>query len=279
MKKILCAILTAVTAFALCACTGGVSKTDGSSQSSSSQSITEAPEKTQPAETTEAAATTEAAENNKTVDDYVYTKVEKSLQGTPKFLITGEENVTGESPNRIPQLSIESEDAAAINKEITEKYEDTLNSFEGNPQGRIDYVAFLNRNVLSLAIEHRTVNTPCSYFSVYNVDVKSGKRLSTEETLQYADTSADNIRSQVRLKIDSIFDAMDPGDSGEHIQIIETARTGSLSEENLSAVEYYFNGEGWLTAAFRYKGVAGAESYGEIAVLNAEMADEMTEAE
>ena len=125
--------------------------------------------------------------------------------------------------------------------------------------------------MLSLALESRSTDTPNSYFSVYNFDVTTGTALSKSEVLSVANASAQDIEGMVKDKINVIFNDMASKATGNYVQVVEDARNSSLSEENLSKVEYYYNADGDLTAAFRYTGVAGAADYGEISVLNAAM--------
>ena len=279
MKKVLCAVLASLTALAMCACNGGsASKTTDPTQanpprgsSTSKVSLISFDDNT--------VAPTEATTGveEKTAEDYVITKIEKSLPGTNKFLITGEEyNGEDNMPNRIPQLTLLGDDAQNANSEILSKYSQFLEDNEeaaagGHPLGRIDYVAFLNGKVLSLALESRSTDTPNSYFSVYNFDVTTGKALSKSEVLSVANASAQDIEGMVKDKINVIFNDMASKATSNYVQVVEDARNSSLSEENLSKVEYYYNADSDLTAAFRYTGVAGAADYGEISVLDAAM--------
>ncbi len=103
-------------------------------------------------------------------------------------------------------------------------------------------------------------------------NVTTGKELSYEETAALSDKGLSNAQAEVIAAINELFDDM--AQNGAPNKIIEQARSSSISEENLSKVKYYFNGEGKLTAAFRYTGVAGASDYGEIAVLSNEFSSQ-----
>ena len=257
MKKLLYTAVAACLALSMCACAGkgvsvSVAKSSGVTDSAvSAQETTKAP----------------------VAGDFVETKTERHLPGTFNFLITGEKGqAEGSVPNRIPRLLLTSADAQRINEEIASAYDSLLEQLEEaaatHPMGRIDYVAYLNGNILSLAIESRSVDTPNSTFNVYNLDVTTGKELSYEETAALSDKGLSNAQAEVIAAINELFDDM--AQNGAPNKIIEQARSSSISEENLSKVKYYFNGEGKLTAAFRYTGVAGASDYGEIAVLSNE---------
>ena len=283
MKKVLCAILASFTALAMCACQGGnVSKTSTTSQSSTpqsglSQSSLSKIISDSSTEKSEASSETPTEQQKKTVNDYVYTEVEKSLPGTSKFLITCEEYSGEENkPNRIPQVKLLSSAAQTVNAEIMNKYSKFLEDNEeavagGHPIGRIDYAAYLNGNILSLAIESRSTDTPNSHFSVYNFDVTTGETLSRSQLLSVANAAEQDILDMVKDEINAIYDDMASKATGNYVKIVEDARNSSLSEENLSKVEYYYNADGDVTAAFRYTGVAGAADYGEISVLDAAM--------
>ena len=258
MKKLLYTAVAACLALSMCACAGkgvsvSVAKSSGTTDSAVSvQETTKAP----------------------VAGDFVETKTERHLPGTFNFLITGEKGqAEGSVPNRIPRLLLTSADAQRINEEIASAYDSLLEQLEEaaatHPMGRIDYVAYLNGNILSLAIESRSVDTPNSTFNVYNLDVTTGKELSYEETAALSDKGLSNAQAEVIAAINELFDDM--AQNGAPNKIIEQARSSSISEENLSKVKYYFNGEGKLTAAFRYTGVAGASDYGEIAVIHSSL--------
>ena len=207
------------------------------------------------------------------VSDYVYTATEKSLPFGGEFLITGEGRSSGNSPNRIPQLSIKSTDAERINKEIHSDFDGVLSDYveaaAQHPLGRVDYVCYLNDNVLSLVIENRSVDTPNSYFKVYNLDVITGKELNGGEIASMCDIDAYDSEDELYAQIDEIFDKMKANGGANMTSIVEKARSDTFAQENLDKFRFFFNGERHLTAAYRYAGVAGAADYGNIAVLSA----------
>ncbi|MBQ6154188.1 MAG: hypothetical protein IJJ15_10630 [Ruminococcus sp.] len=203
------------------------------------------------------------------IDDYVYTKAEFFAPYYGSLKIMGEEGYEGESaPNRLPMLRIDSDDAAAINTEIENTIEDqftTLSSSEYT-YGRIDYVAFLNGSVLSLAIEFRSVDTPTSTFHIYNIDVKTGKKLSFDQVIALTGMSTDDAYDEVSAAIEDIYSNITTTDQWK--DFLEEQKEKSLADENLHSTQFYLNENGNLTAGYRYYGVAGAESYGEIAELS-----------
>ena len=258
MKKLLYTAVAACLALSMCACAGkGVSVSVAKSSG-----------------TTDSAVSAQETTKALVAGDFVETKTERHLPGTFNFLITGEKRqAEGSVPNRIPRLLLTSADAQRINEEIASAYDSLLEEAAAtHPRCRIDYVAYLNGNILSLAIESRSVDTPNSTFNVYNLDVTTGKELSYEETAALSDKGLSNAQAEVIAAINELFDDM--AQNGAPNKIIEQARSSSISEENLSKVKYYFNGEGKLTAAFRYTGVAGASDYGEIAVLSNEFSSQ-----
>ncbi len=286
-KKLSVLFLISLLAFSLAACDtgGGTSKSDSSAvQTTAPQEASAETSSTQEASADDTAAPTEEATETTaeptteasygTVGDYVFTKVEKNLPSNGSFLLTGETGTYGTTvPNRLPQLKLDSADAASVNSEIMSNHSEQIESNAASAyehiQGRIDYVAFLNGGVLSLVIESRSTDTPNSYFDVYNFDVTTGNLLSKEEVIALSTSSQDEVRAELTAEINAIYDGMlENAQTDANIQAVENCRTGSLTEENLSAAQYYFNGEGQMVAAYRYKGVAGAESYGGLGILN-----------
>lgn len=275
MKRII-AILAAgiLTASSLGACTVTI---NGPEQSPDEKSVTEQATQAVATENITDAVTeapTEAQPQYSTdVSDYVYTATEKSLPFGGEFLITGEGRTEGNSPNRIPQLSVKSSDADRINKEIHSEYDDMLNDFvqaaSEHPLGRVDYVCYLNDNVLSLVIENRSTDTPNSFFRVYNLDVITGKELNGGDIAAMCDVDANSSEEELYAQIDGIYDKMKASAGASMESVIEKARSDTFAQKNLDGFRFFFNGDRHLTAAYRYVGVAGAADYGNIAVLSA----------
>ena len=207
--------------------------------------------------------------------DYVYTEKELQLPFYGALIITGEEAPEDSymATNRLPQLKIDSSDAKAINKEIIEKFGEHFERYEGTvPEhsvGRVDYVAFQNGDVLSLAVEMRSVDTPSSMYGIYNINVKTGKRVSKEALVSMSDVSLEEAYDLIRDNIEEKFQNLNNINMEGQEEIIKSTKADSLADENVEAAEFYFNGDGKLVAIYRVYWIAGAGCYDEHTVLDA----------
>lgn len=259
MKKILSAMLVCILALTLCACGSGKKNDKGAEQSSS-------------------------VPKNATAETYVTTKTEKKLPFSGDFLIKGEKDIKNkEMPSRLPEIKLDSNDAKRINLDITANFDvelKNMNSKNGEPVNRIDYVAFLNGSLLSLVVERRTVDKAKSDFYIYNLDVLTGKQLFENDVLEMADAKKDDVKTEVSAEIKKQYDEFEKKAKTDNQKAkIETAKSDSLSETNLNNVRYYFNGDSHLVAIYRYKGVTGMTeqtSLFDLVVLKVKMKSELS---
>lgn len=208
----------------------------------------------------------------KSAEDYVTTEREYNVTYDGKFYITGEKSGTNNQAKcRLPQLSVDSEDAESINNDIHEEYDKVFDDIETYYQdyemNRTDYVAYLNGNILSLVIETRTTNTPNSFFKVYNIDVKTGKELNNEDVVNLSNISLNEAYGQLYSKIESIY--TDEQKELVDAETYESIKGKSLDDKNIQESMFYYNENGSLMAAYRYYWFAGAENYGDIFELSA----------
>lgn len=251
---LLCAAALAAAALTACA---------PNKQSSAAQP-TDAPT------TSESVATT-APPVQKTAEDYVETVREYNIDYHGTFLLTGETDYHPETGSvaRMPQLTLNSADAQAINSEIHEKLDSIFDRYPNADYitGRTDYVCYLNGNLLSLVIESRSTDTPNSGFTVYNINVDTGSRLSNEEIVSAAGISAEEVRTALAADINARCDEGLAGLTREDlVSQMERAREASLAEDNLANAACFFDGDGALNVTYRYKWIAGAENYGALLV-------------
>lgn len=232
---------------------------------------------TEPATTSAATEpTTEAEPTSEPVvhvpEDFVVTRTQQEIRYSGAFLLTGEDY--GESETalcRLPRLTLTSDDAKAVNSDIAEKFDSTYTYCTNDeyPVGRVDYICTLNGNILSLPIEMRSVDTPNSSFTVYNINTETGVKLSPDEVAAAAGASMDDVYKAIRADVNSRCDETKEklysggGNNLENnLALLEEARQKTLAQDNLSKAEVYLDKEGVLTAAYRYYWIAGAENYG-----------------
>ena len=257
-------IMTAACAAALvlgaaaCGAPAPVSKADMPQTSASDTTETGA---TTTAVTT-VAPTTESPVRR--VEDYVITAKERQIAYNGAFQLTGEEPRTSETATaRLPELRLDNPDAAAVNAEVHERLDSLFNGYDNNGyvNARADYTAALNGNqILSLAVETRSVDTPNSFFMVYNFNVETGNRLTRDEVAAIAGTTTQDVLDEIIDDINTRCDNLDV--SGGMLDQMERSRARSLAQENLDQAQFFFDENGVLNAVYRYYWIAGAENYG-----------------
>ncbi len=224
---------------------------------------------------TETEAPTEATQNL-TAEDLVVTVRECQVNSPAGLLLTGEDygDENAVVTCRMPALNEEFFTSAAaeeINRKISERLSDTFDNYETNYASgycplRTDYIAVLNDNVLSIVIETRTSDTPNSYFEVFNVDIESQSELTRNEVVALAGLSINDANVRVTDEINRMFD-----DLGSSQSYADTAKSNSLSKDNVDAFMYFFDDSRRLVAAYRYYWIAGAETYGSLLRYDEEM--------
>ena len=211
---------------------------------------------------TTVAPTTEAPAHR--VEDYVITAKERQIAYNGAFQLTGEEPRTSETATaRLPELRLDNPDAAAVNAEVHERLDSLFNGYDnhGYVNARADYTAALNGNqILSLAVETRSVDTPNSFFMVYNFNVETGNRLTRDEVAAIAGTTTQDVLGEIIDDINTRCDNLDV--SGGMLDQMERSRARSLAQENLDQAQFFFDENGVLNAVYRYYWIAGAENYG-----------------
>lgn len=285
MKK---AFTTAIIALAVasaaaltgCSGNGGIEVSTVTTAPTETTAATTEPATAEPA-TTEPA--TEAEPTTKPVvhapEDYVVTRTQQEIPYQGEFLLTGEKYGDTETALcRLPRLTLTSEDAKAINSDIAEKFDSTYTNCTNSDYslGRVDYICALNGDILSLPIEMRSVDTPNSFITVYNINVDTGKKLTADEVAAAAGTTMDAvydlIRADVKARCDETKGKLTEsgGTNVEHnLALLEEVRQRSLTDENLSKAEVFIDKDGVLNATYRYYWVAGAENYGALLKTNA----------
>lgn len=179
----------------------------------------------------------------------------------------------------IPKILLNSSDSSRINEEIREKYSsyfETLrasveyynsndaysNSYPGFLNEAISYEANIYKNILSVCIEHKYENNGYKDYSVYNIDVNSGKELSTSDVASRMKKSNNKINLVVKNQINEYFDSFNSEYLNEQSkQTLEQKRSNSLCEENLALNKLYIDESNKLIVIYKLFSMAGAELY------------------
>lgn len=213
---------------------------------------------------------TENNSDSNTAEDFVETAVEYEVPYSGDFLITGEKQLgDGIVKSRMPQLKLESSDAQAINQDIHDKYDESFTWYADASErsNKTDYVCYLNGEILSLVIETRTIDSPTSWFDVYNINVNTGERLDNQSLVKLSGISLNEAYGMVYTKIEDVFDNVqsewvDPS-------ILEDVKSKSLTTRNIDSSNFFYDKDGTLYATYMYYWYAGGGIVGEVTALSA----------
>lgn len=215
-------------------------------------------------------STTENTLENKTAEDFVETAVEYEVHYSGDFLITGEKQLSdGVVKSRMPQLTLESSDAETINQDIHNNYDERFTWYADASErsDKTDYVCYLNGEILSLVIETRTIDSPTSWFDVYNINVSTGKQLDNQSLVKLSGISLNEAYGMVYSKIEDVFDNVqsDWVDSS----VLEDVKSKSLATGNIESSKFFYDKDGTLCATYMYNWFAGGGIVGDVSALSA----------
>lgn len=136
---------------------------------------------------------------------------------------------------QIPLLNIDSERAKEINAEIKSEFYDTANSImrrtEGNTRYSVSYAAFLNKDVVSIAIKSSLKEEGKSEklcVKTYNYSIPEQRLLSLTDLIKLKETSVDKVQNTINDDIRKSYN---------NAKILAT-EFGNLYERDLSSDIY-----------------------------------------
>lgn len=247
MKRILALICTAVligTIFGGCT---SVPKTDKDPTQASS-AATEAAA-TQTAQETQAQTTASATEQKQN---------DSSIGVLSDYIRNADERVTvlpggGEKRFRIPEILLDSTDAAAANTAIKEKFGGYIEDPDAhNYVSKLDYEAYLYDKFLSVYVKC-SVDGGNSYGQCYCFDVTTGKELDGETLCSMTDRSYETAIDTLTTNLTSYYDEKYSKLPGN-----DDMRSQTLSSDNIKASKMFLDDAHRLTAMVNiYAAVGG----------------------
>ena len=163
---------------------------------------------------------------------------------------------------KIPQLTLESEDAQAINAEINEKFARDFANANNEITARnsltcdaLDYESHLNQNVLSIVIRRVYFSHAVDY-TVYNLDVKTGTRLGSEELCAEIGRRYSDVRRALTEKLEEDYNTK--YQTASHPQNYEENHRKTVSEDNVSDAALFLDDNGALNAICKEYANVGA---------------------
>ena len=159
---------------------------------------------------------------------------------------------------RLPKFLIDTDEIAAVNSEILNKYNSYLQKNESAQQTNrydflydIDYTYVIYDNILSLMIKnHYVPSNGYSEYSVYNIDISSASLLSRDEMMERFGVDWGLVKSSIRNQKNSSYG----------MKIDEA----NISDDNLNNTQFYIGEDKKLYAIYRWKsgpGIGGEDGY------------------
>lgn len=181
LHKISCALCASMLCLLLSACGSG----EPQSSSEPPQEITTVP------------VTTETTETSQVSDCVAVGREE-----TYKYTDRNKNEIT--VVYRVPALRFDTDDAKAVNNEITSAYTDAFTSAyqaaaagEAPEYAGINYSAFVNDDIVTLFITEESAGHSLSY-RVFNYNKRTGRRLDNDGLLEYLRLDPDEAYSQLQ---------------------------------------------------------------------------------
>lgn len=246
MKRILALLMVCIfAAAALSACSifpriPAQRPTEPLNTAPSAAAVTEAPEQQAATEAVETQAPTEASVE--TLDSYVRTAKKASYtfsDGNTKTF-------------RIPEILLDSSDAAAANSEIMDRFGDDVQEYtEYCPVVSLDYEAYLNDVYLSVIVTG-TFEGGNSYGLCYTFSVTSGSELNSATLCSAIGCDYNEALSDLTDNLTEDYDQKFGSIPGN-----DTERGKTLDSENIKAAKMYLDGSGNLMAMVDFYAAVG----------------------
>lgn len=204
-------------------------------------------EQTQPAETEGKA---EELTGEGTAADYV--KVARTE-------VFDDINMPSSATFRIPEITIDSDDAQQVNDEIAEQYGKYMDAARDNDKSYycnyLDYDSYLNGDILSVVITAKFAYTNVYEYSVYNFDVATGNTLNNRALCKKLNTTWDDMKETLQTALKKNYINNFPNfEDTEYMY-------STLSSANLEASDLYLGSFKTLMAACTEYTGAGAGVY------------------
>ena len=171
----------------------------------------------------------------------------------------------------LPKVELDSEDAAAVNREIydawypqIQEWLDYVDNYDGSSSLSASYEWHCNGDILSLVAWLNTGYEPWTDYFVFNFSISTGKLLDNEDVI--AASAVENYRDTLRLAAGSAFfdnlavvdytSAVERWDEG-HFTLLKR----TIADDNIDLCRPYLDGSGKLCALATIYQPAGSSYY------------------
>lgn len=199
-------------------------------------------------------------------------KAKVSVAREESFTFTDKTGNEYDTDYRIPSVNFDTDDAAAVNREITGKFTSDFEQAEQESAQRLsltcdslDFEKFENRGVLSIVIRKVYFSHAIEY-TVYNFDATSGKRLDNAAVAKAVGLSENQALSALKTELGA--DYRQKYQTSSQPENYEENYDKTMSEKNLSDALLYLDKDGKLTAICKEYASVGTGEFSVMLILN-----------
>lgn len=175
---------------------------------------------------------------------------------------------------RIPKINLNSTDATAANREISNKFAQYFEKVPSelvaasNDTG-VNYYTYLNGAILSVVIYNHAPYNQYIAYDIYNFNVNTGKRLYNSDILAIKNASISGVHNNLTALLRREFKSVINSENEQLRKTAEACQRQSVYESNLNDSFYFLGKNGKLMAVYAIYWVAGSGRYYRLAELNA----------
>lgn len=185
---------------------------------------------------------------------------------------------------KIPKININSDDVNEINKEINDKIisqaKKCVSFLEKNESVglyKVNYLYYINNDILSIVINSNHDNSIVAYY-VYNIDIKSGKRVKNEELIKMNNMTKEQFTNKLQSatgnkfieKYGEINDYLKTQNFEGSKEMYQSQYNNTISTSNCNADNQmiFLDANGKINVVAKIYSLAGADAYYHIVNLN-----------
>ena len=154
-----------------------------------------------------------------------------------------------------PYIDFDSEDAEDINDDIEDFYDDL------NTNGNVMFKTYSNGDIQSIVIKYNRASS--NTYKVYNINKKTGKKVTAEELMKSKNMTLDNIKIRMKAiwmqKVKKSEGYSMPTESNKNISV-ENATKENIDKLSNNNIVLYLNSEGHLCVIYQEYQIAGSET-------------------
>lgn len=182
---------------------------------------------------------------------------------------------------RIPRINLSGSDAAAVNKEITDRYLPEFDRADNNAAKgvrysdayakEINFYTYVNGSILSVVIKNAAPYNQYISYNVYNFNVKTGKRLYNSDILAQKGASLTSVKKNIIALLNNEYAVVfkNAANNPSTLDMAKKQQARATSDSALNESLFYLGSNGKLMAKYTYYSIAGSGTYYRLSALTA----------